>query len=360
MNIEFTGLTFDFATKTLTGFLNAPSFTLAGLKKISNKNSNEPIFIADYKDLSTATYVSGTGVLTLSALPSNYSASNNTDVFVATYGDLNSVVESAFQTGPTISYSVSAVANTANYLVPFGTNTIMMRVRNGATGLNITPQYSTDASPSTWNSLVQRRRDTISAAVAGATGAITNQAIYELDVAGLQGMNVRLNITALTSGSCTVDFTPLSSLPTQVGVNAIPTVSLASTTVVRLNLTSGDGITPARLMIGSGTGFVAATGVLKASTNALLASMSYENREATARWVHLYNQTTAPTLGTSTPLHSYYCKPNDITPFVLPTIGLRFATGLAFAVTTDNIPVPAGTLTLLTTPGNGCLIHTTL
>lgn len=225
MNIEFSGLTLDFATKTITGFLNAPYFTLEGLKKISNKVTNEPIFIADYKDLATATYVSGTGALTLSALPSGYSASNNTDVFVATYSDLDVTTSTDGQTGPTVSYSVSSITSTANYLVPNGTNTIIARIRNGATGLNITPQFSTDATPSTWNSLVQRRRDTLGTPVAGATGSITNQGIFELDVAGLQGMNVRLNVTALTSGSCIIDFTPFSSLPTQVGIASMPSIT---------------------------------------------------------------------------------------------------------------------------------------
>ena len=64
------------------------------------------------------------------------------------------------------------------------------------------------------------------------------------------------------------------------------------------------------------------------------------NTNAALRYVHFYNKTTAPTIGTDTPVFTLAIPPTSGVR-VLGAIGGAFATGIAYGVTSDNAAIPA-------------------
>lgn len=61
---------------------------------------------------------------------------------------------------------------------------------------------------------------------------------------------------------------------------------------------------------------------------------------AAITYVHFYNKATAPTLGTDTPVISFAIPANANFNIRLPDRGLYFATGIAYAFTTDIATIP--------------------
>lgn len=66
---------------------------------------------------------------------------------------------------------------------------------------------------------------------------------------------------------------------------------------------------------------------------AKLKTISIVNGVATLRYFKLFNKASAPTVGTDTPFLTITLAPNSESRFVLPTGGLDFSAGLAFAIT---------------------------
>jgi len=78
---------------------------------------------------------------------------------------------------------------------------------------------------------------------------------------------------------------------------------------------------------------------VKASPGGLLQFWG-QNAVASVRYIHFYNKATAPTLGTDTPLFSYQIPASAAFNVTMPAGGVTFSTGIAFAITTDNVTVP--------------------
>lgn len=93
------------------------------------------------------------------------------------------------------------------------------------------------------------------------------------------------------------------------------------------------GLTAARVVTGT-------TGVIKASAGQLY-QLRAMNTNAAARYLHLYDKATAPTLSTDTPVYTIPLAASSV-PAELnwANIGLAFATGIAWAYTTDDIAIP--------------------
>lgn len=101
------------------------------------------------------------------------------------------------------------------------------------------------------------------------------------------------------------------------------------------------------------------TGAPTAARGAVTAVGSIEvaNNCGAGVWFHLYNKATAPTLGTDTPVDSFFCPTGTTTPIPCGPWGRRFSTGVAYAIV-DNcaaIPVVGGTITIASTATAICV-----
>lgn len=82
------------------------------------------------------------------------------------------------------------------------------------------------------------------------------------------------------------------------------------------------------------------------NSNANIGVMTLSNTSAAFKWVKVFNMTTAPTVGTSTPIMNTPIPPNS-TIVVSDAAGLRLSSGLSYAITNggallDNTAVAAG------------------
>lgn len=98
--------------------------------------------------------------------------------------------------------------------------------------------------------------------------------------------------------------------------------------------TTGGGLSAFRIVTGT-------TGFIKASAGQLY-SLDVYNVNAAVRYLHIYNKASAPTLSTDTPVYTIPLPPTAGRSVTIgQDIGLAFATGIAWAYTTDNIAIPA-------------------
>lgn len=82
---------------------------------------------------------------------------------------------------------------------------------------------------------------------------------------------------------------------------------------------------------------------VKASSGVVYAIDAY-NAAATARFLKLYNKATTPTVGTDTPVLTYYMPPATAFRRDLPA-GFTFATGIGYGITTAAADADTGALT---------------
>lgn len=219
--------------------------------------------------------------------------------------------------------------------------------------------------------VVADRRDSGSNPATSYTGVTVNATAgllvwvaFPALVSSVAGVRLRVAASAgtfTTGPSAFISPSQVAPPPTNLAnVGSLPSISLASSTFARIAVASGDGLQPVRVYHGSGAGMTnAATAVLKASANAVLTYLEYNNLEAAVRHLHLYNLTTPPTFGTSVPLASFPCAASTVTRIPVPATGWRFGTGLSVGITTDMAPTPATGMTTIA-GGNGVLLHSTV
>lgn len=110
-------------------------------------------------------------------------------------------------------------------------------------------------------------------------------------------------------------------------------------------LTNGDAVaatgadTVSRILSAAGT--TNATSA-KASAGYLHKVVGY-TAAASARYIKFYNKATAPTVGTDTPVMTFYLPAS--TAFALDLDGVYFSTGIAYALTTGSADADTGALT---------------
>lgn len=108
--------------------------------------------------------------------------------------------------------------------------------------------------------------------------------------------------------------------------------------------TSG-GLTSSRIVTGT-------TGFIKASAGQVYRVNGY-NANAAIRYLQLYNKASAPTLSTDTPIATIPLAASSAFSFDIGALGLAFATGIAWAYTTDDVAIP-------TTAGTSTELHATV
>lgn len=78
-----------------------------------------------------------------------------------------------------------------------------------------------------------------------------------------------------------------------------------------------------------------------------LGRMHVANSTGQGCWAHLYNKASPPTLGTDTPISSWWCPAGANTPCDLAKLAERLTTGAAFSLTPACATIPvAGTITV--------------
>lgn len=166
-----------------------------------------------------------------------------------------------------------------------------------------------------------------------ATGNITAAGIYQMDVSGFNG--VRLILTVWASGTMNVAL--------RVS-DAIGLVSLEGATSVVVSASTPSGSNGQSL---TAAGTTNATSVKTTVGNVF--SIALSCYAAYATYFKLYNKASAPTVGTDIPLQTIAVAANSYLAVNMGTLGLRFSTGIAFAMTklqadTDTTVLVAGDL----------------
>jgi len=221
-------------------------------------------------------------------------------------------------------------------------NTILMTLDNsiyqsisiqctsmGTTG-TIVPEWSNDNS--TWLSATILSRDSASTATSfTATGMWTTPAIARY---------FRLRLSVATTGGTTTLSVHQFNDTRQVWLATQPVSGAVSVSGVP---SSSNGTSTFHTAISAAT--TNATSVK--ATNANIGSLHLVNTTASLRYFKLFNSTTAPTVGTSTPVLNYTIQPNSSMFVDCGWAGIRLSSGLAYAITAgqallDNTAVGAG------------------
>jgi hypothetical protein len=173
---------------------------------------------------------------------------------------------------------------------------------------------------------------------AGAT--ITTNGIYQFDVSGYT--SVRVTATAAMTGTANVLLNATSfALASGLGTPAILSGSaLIGDVGGGVRATSGGLSTPNRLTS-------AAAGnnstLVKSSAGRVYKITGY-NAATTLRFLKLYNKTTAPVVGTDTPVNTFALPPSKDFDIDFGIIGRSFATGIGFGLSTGVADADTGAL----------------
>lgn len=152
--------------------------------------------------------------------------------------------------------------------------------------------------------------------------------------AGRVDVNGNLLVSAINTLSTGVAFLGLADNADGVVVSAIANKVGTSSRAYKFNGTSWDRETKANLV--NRIASSAASGnpaFLKGSAGNLM--QFWGQNGAAITYLQVYNKATAPTIGTDTPIITYPVAANAFFSHTFPDDGLYFATGIAYAFTTD-------------------------
>jgi hypothetical protein len=212
-------------------------------------------------------------------------------------------------------------------------------------GVNCTFEGSLQDTGENWFGIqaVRSNANTIETTT-GVLGAMPAYA-WEMSVNALK--RVRVRATARTSGTQSWRFT-LGTYATE----PIPASQVTGTQPVSGTVTANQGTlaTPTASNINSAASTNAA--FIKNSAGTVY-NIFASNTNAAVRFVKFYNKASAPTVGTDVPVITIAIQPNATVHADMGTLGHRFATGIAIAITTgaadsDTGAVAANEIKVLT------------
>jgi hypothetical protein len=149
---------------------------------------------------------------------------------------------------------------------------------------------------------------------------------------------VPVNPTAVYNSSA-LTLTTGQAAPLQADPAGYLKINIAQTGVtipVYSKTNANGGPSAARLASNAANAY----GNLKSSGGQLYGYEFY-NTQSTVRYVHFYNLTVAPTLGTSTPIYTVAIPPTSRVALTADTGLCTFSTGIEYQITTDDATVPA-------------------
>jgi len=211
---------------------------------------------------------------------------------------------------------------------------VMMFCTGTFAGVNVSFEGSLEATGESWFGIqaVRSNANTIETA----TGALSAQPVYawELSVNALS--RVRVRATARTSGTQNWIF-KLGTYATE----PIPAAQVSATQPVSGTVTANQGtlVTPTASNINSAASTNAAFIKNAAGT---VYNILVSNTNAATRFVKFYNKASAPTVGTDVPIITIAVPPNGTIHADMGTLGHRFGTGIAIAITTGSADSDTG------------------
>lgn len=249
---------------------------------------------------------------------------------------------------PTINTSVGNIegvsqnitASAQSIVFPVGEDTgILLYLSGNSAGHNATFEGTVDGT--NWFLIPAVRTDTF--ALLTTTGVVAGNLTFGLWLVAAGCAAFRVRSTAHTSGTATwtasyeeeICFPPLAALSASITGNPVlgAGTNLVGAAALSASSTVGTGESIARInstLVGAN---------IKASAGRLYGG-TLTNHNAAARYVHFYNKASAAVVGTDTPVATIGLAPNATVNFG-DALGMAFATGISWAVTTDNIAIPA-------------------
>lgn len=143
---------------------------------------------------------------------------------------------------------------------------------------------------------------------------------------------------AQTSGTTTLALTASQQAIAKLYQQVSGTVTLSSTNVTPQAAASVQGFSTYHTLISAAS--TNAT-LLKAAVG-VIGTCLLSNTSASWRYVKFFNLASAPTMGTSTPVLNFPIPPNSTLDISTAFAGLRFATGIAYAITSGSALLDTG------------------
>lgn len=165
---------------------------------------------------------------------------------------------------------------------------------------------------------------------------------YEVYAPG--ALAVRIRATAFTSGAMNVRAVPVAMMQDIAPALSGGSVTVASGAVtVAGQISSANGGLTLVSRLASAAASVNAS-VAKASAGRLYKIYGY-NAATSVRFLKLYNKSTAPTVGTDTPVVTIPLTPSREFDIDLGVIGQYFSSGISYGLTTGAVDTDTGALT---------------
>lgn len=229
--------------------------------------------------------------------------------------------------------NITAAAQTVFALVERASNVTITMVATSLVGHNASFEFSlnsTNGTDGNWYAMqvVRTNANTIELV----TGVLTATPAYGWEASVNAYKYIRIRATAHTSGTAAYIIHPGS-----YATEPIPAAQVSATqpisgavTLTSTTVTASTPATPTASNISSAATTNAA--FLKASAGTLYALNAF-NAGASPAYIKLYNQTTAPTVGTSVPVIVLAVPATGTANLNLGAQGHRFVTGIAIAIT---------------------------
>lgn len=232
------------------------------------------------------------------------------------------------------SYALVSGSITANGQTVFcecsrGSNIMAHMVATSLVGHNVTFEGSIDSTNGTdgaWFIIQAVRTNANTIETATGTLAATPTYGWELSVNGLK--YVRVRATAHTSGTALWKFqkAPYATEP-------IPAAQVSSTQAVSGSITNipsaSQGASTLHRLLSAATTNLTSVKTSAGNINSLVVC----NDGASKAFFKLYNKTSAPVIGTDTPIKTILIPPGATIIFDCGPFGIRCATGIAYAIT---------------------------
>lgn len=254
---------------------------------------------------------------------------------------------------PDVTGSITAIQATIATPVAGGTvigdvsraSNVMMFCTGTFAGINVSFEGSLEATGENWFGVqaVRSNANTIETA----TGALSAMPVYAWELSVNALARVRVRATSRTSGTQNWLF-KLGTYATE----PIPAAQVTATQAVSGTVTANQGTlaTPTASNINSAATTNAAFIKNAAGT---VYNILASNTNASPRYVKFYNKASAPTVGTDVPIITITVPANGTIHADMGTLGHRFATGIAIAITagaadSDTAAIGANEVKVLT------------
>ncbi len=198
----------------------------------------------------------------------------------------------------------------------------------GTTGtyLSVTLAFEASHNGTNWYAIFAQRQDTIAASTTSLLIGTANLCFFA-DVNGFRFFRVR--VSAIASGTVMIWIAPTDAI--SIPTNPFSTVTISGTPNMQAYNSASTTYGYASYHVKISAASTNATSVKAAA--AQVGSIILANSHATAwRYAKFYNKSSAPTVGTDVPLMIIAIPPQD-TITIHNQAGLRFITGLAYAIT---------------------------